>query len=108
VEGDLVLLLGELPPAIAASRLASVIGSRSMRTSSRCTGTVVVTFSVTMYLRSRALPDSRLVVPTESSSSERVIASSVSGPLTSRPTLSFSRPESWRPSGNPVSERDSP
>ena len=43
----------------AAPRLASVIGSRSSRTSSRWTGTVWVTFSVTTYFRSRARPASR-------------------------------------------------
>jgi hypothetical protein len=38
----------------------------------------LVTFSVTMYLRRRAGPVSRCAVPTRSSSSERVIAASVS------------------------------
>src|SRR3712207_8389802 len=47
--------------------LASVIGSRSTRSSSRCTGTVCVTFSVTTYLRRRTRPDSWLVLPTRRS-----------------------------------------
>src|SRR4051794_6336603 len=105
-------------PSIASSRLASVTGSRSMRTSSRWTGTVLVTFSVTTYLRRRALPVSRCVVPTRSSSSERVIARSVSDPLTSLPTTSrepsgVGSPErsDWSPlrppSASPESERAS-
>ena len=72
-------------PSIALPTLPSVMGSRVTRTSSWDTGTVWVTFSVTTYLRRRARPDSRDVVPTESSSSERVMASSVVGPLVSRP-----------------------
>ena len=60
------------------------------------------TCSVTTYLRSRARPLSRLAVPTRSSSSERVIASSVVGPLVSWPTVS--RP---LPRGSPESERAS-
>jgi len=43
-------------PDSAASRLASVIGLRSTRTSSWLTETVWVTFSVTTYLGSRARP----------------------------------------------------
>src|SRR5215218_1809395 len=79
-----------LGPLVAASRLASVIGSRSTRTSSRCTGTVTCWVSVTTDLRSRARPRSRVSVPTRSSSSERVMASSVVGPEVSRPTVSRS------------------
>jgi hypothetical protein len=67
-------------PDSAASRLASVIGSRSSRTSSWLTGTEVVTVSVTTYLRSRARPVWTFSVPTCRRSSERVIASSVVGP----------------------------
>src|ERR687897_727383 len=73
-------------PLVARPTLASVIGSRSTRTSSRRTGTVCCTSSVTTYLRSRARPRSWSTLPTRSSSSERVIASSVVGPLVSRPT----------------------
>src|SRR4051812_29425399 len=47
-------------PSSALSRLESVIGSRSTRTFSRVTGTVLVTFSVTTCLRSRTRPASRL------------------------------------------------
>ena len=86
---------------MAASTLASVIGSRSTRTSSRLTGTVCVTSSSTTYLRSRARPASRSVVPTRSSSSERVIASSVVGPETSWPAVPAP------PSGSPESDSDS-
>jgi hypothetical protein len=46
-------------PDRAWSRLASVIGSRSTRTSSRRTGTVACTCSVTTCLRNRARPRSR-------------------------------------------------
>src|SRR5215218_4237769 len=53
-------------PLVAASRLASVIGSRSTRTSSRCTGTVTCWVSVTTDLRSRARPRSRVSVPARS------------------------------------------
>src|SRR4051812_6411810 len=67
-------------PSVALSTLASVIGSRSTRTSSRCTGTVVCTSSVTTYLRSRARPVSCDRLPTSSSSSERVMASCGRGP----------------------------
>ena len=41
---------------MASSRLASVIGSVTMRAFSRRTGTVIVTFSVSTHLRSRAVP----------------------------------------------------
>ena len=44
-------------PSSASPRLASVIGSRSTRTSSCVTGTVTCSCSVTTYLRSRARPD---------------------------------------------------
>jgi hypothetical protein len=44
--------------------LASVVGSRSTRTSSRCTGTVTCWVSVTTYLRSRTRPRWRAWVPT--------------------------------------------
>ena len=74
-------------PSRALPTLASVIGSRSIRTSSWVTGTVWVTFSVTTYLRSRARPASTCWVPTRSCSSERVIASSVVGPEVSWPTV---------------------
>ncbi len=47
-------------PLMAASRFASVIGSRSITTSSWLTGTCVVTVSVTVYFRSRARPVSWL------------------------------------------------
>ncbi len=81
-----MLLLGQVcGPDVASPMLALVIGSRSTRTCSRSTGTVVSTSSVTMYLRRRARPASRRSVSTRSSSSERVIASSVSGPETSLP-----------------------
>ena len=85
MEHDLMLLLGDLG---AGGRLADVlVGDRLAleRTSSRCTGTVFWTSSVTTYLRSRTRPRLALAVPTRSSSSERVIASSVVGPLVSRP-----------------------
>jgi hypothetical protein len=71
-----------------------VIGSRSMRASSRLTGTVWVTFSVTTYFRSRARPASRVWVPTRNRSSESVMASSVVGPDVSRPTVAL-RSASW-------------
>jgi hypothetical protein len=91
VEDDLVLLVRQLGPSWAAGAFASVIGSRSTRTSSRSTGTVWLTCSDTTYLRSRARPLSRWVLPIRSSSSERVIAWSVSGPETSWPVV----PPSW-------------
>ena len=72
---------------MALPTLASVIGSRSMRTSSCDTGTVWVTFSVTTYLRRRARPTSSRRVPTLRRSSDRVIASSVVGPEVSWPTV---------------------
>jgi hypothetical protein len=72
---------------MALPMLASVIGSRSTRTSSRLTGTVSVTFSATTYLRSRARPTSCEVVPTVMRSSERVMALSVVGPEVSWPTV---------------------
>ncbi len=53
-----------------------------------------------MYLRSRARPASRRSVPTRKSSSERVIASSVSGPETSLPMT----PEVPDGVGSPTSE----
>ena len=59
---------------------ASVIGSRSTRTSSWLTGTDSWIVSVTTYLRSRTRPVSSVAVPTRIRSSERVIASSVVGP----------------------------
>jgi hypothetical protein len=74
-------------PSRASPTLPSVIGSRSIRTSSRETGTVVVTSSVTTYLRSRARPVCTRSVPTRSCSSERVMASSVVGPEVSWPTV---------------------
>jgi peptidoglycan/xylan/chitin deacetylase (PgdA/CDA1 family) len=74
-------------PEVAASKLGSVIGSRSMRAFSRRAGRVYCTCSVVTYLRSRTRPRSRSAVPTRSSSSERVMASSVVGPDTSRPTV---------------------
>ena len=61
-----------------------------IRTSSWETGTVVVTFSVTTYLRRRARPASTCWVPTRSYSSERVMASSVVGPEVSWPTVPWS------------------
>jgi hypothetical protein len=63
-----VLLVGE------------VTGSRSSTAFSLRTGTVWVSSSVVTYLRRRTRPASRLVVPTSTRSSERVIASSVVGP----------------------------
>ena len=92
-------------PSVASSTLASVIGSRSTRTSSRARGPSSATSSVTTYLRRRARPVSRSAVPTESSSSERVIASSVVGPDVSRPTGSSLPPAplpSSPPSGRPA------
>src|SRR5689334_23084116 len=80
-------------PDRAASRLAPVTGSRSSRTSSWLTGTVVLTFSVTTYLRSRARPTGTLSVPTFSRSSERVIAPSVSWPWGPPPGPA----SAWRP-----------
>ena len=85
----------------------------STRTTDTTTGTVCVTFSVTTYLRRRARPASRLAVPTLSSSSERVIAWSVVGPLTSWPTVPVSVSvvrvdSSKRPSGRPESDWCSP
>ena len=74
-------------PSMASPTLASVMGSRSTRTSSRDTGTVSVTFSVTTYLRRRARPTSSERVPTLRRSSERVMASSVVGPEVSWPTV---------------------
>ena len=56
---------------------ASVIGSRRIRISSRETGTVSVTFSVTTYFRRRARPTSSDRVPAIRRSSDRVMASSV-------------------------------
>ena len=70
--------------------LASVIGSRSIRTSSLVTGTLTVCCSVVTYLRRRARPASRRSVPTLRRSSERVIASSVVGPEVSWPTVARS------------------
>lgn len=67
-----------------ASRLASVIGSRSTRTSSWRTATVCRCSSATTYLRRRARPDSWRSTPTCISSSERVIASSAHVGLTGR------------------------
>jgi len=84
-------------PLVASSTLASVIGSRSTRTSSRWTGTVRCSCSVTTYLRSRARPVSRRCVPTSSSSSERVIASS-----------SLPRPDTSRSASSSCPERSSP
>ena len=49
VKDDLVLFLGDGRTGLASPMLASVIGSRSTRTSSRCTGTVFCTCSVTTY-----------------------------------------------------------
>ena len=72
---------------MALPMLASVMGSRSTRTSSRVTGTVSVTFSVTTYLRSRARPTSSERVPTFRRSSDSVMASSVVGPEVSWPTV---------------------
>jgi hypothetical protein len=86
-QDHLVLLLGDVRAGIAASMLALVIGSRSRRAFSRRTGTVCYTCSVVTYLRSRTRPRSRWAVPTRSSSSERVMASSVVAPDTSRPTV---------------------
>ena len=112
--GD-VALTAFLPPDFAFRDLVRQLTGRSY--ASGVTGTVVVTFSVTMCLRSRARPDSRWIVPTRSSSSERVIASSVVGPLVSRPSAPASPSRSRRstrggapapPSGSPLSERDSP
>ena len=67
-------------PDIARSTFASVIGSRSTRAVSCRVVTVSETGSVSTRLRSRTRPASRSRVPTRSSSSERVIASSVVGP----------------------------
>ena len=50
------------------------MGSCSRRISSRCTGTVTCSHSVTMCLRSRTRPTGRDSVRTRSCSSERVIA----------------------------------
>jgi hypothetical protein len=69
-----------------------------------------VTCSVTTYLRRRTWPLSREALPTTSSSSERVIASSVVGPDVSWPTVpraSFPGPRSGPPAGRPESERPS-
>ncbi len=67
-------------PSVALGMFASVIGSRVTVASSRVTGTVWVTCSVTIRLRRRARPASTRSVPTRSRSSDRVIASSVVGP----------------------------
>lgn len=56
VKGHFALFLADGREDIAAPRLASMMGSRSIMTSSRCTGTVLVTFSVVTYLLSRARP----------------------------------------------------
>ncbi len=61
------------------------------RTSSWLTGTVWETFSVTTYLRSRTLPDSTFSVPIFKRSSERVIASSVVGPVVEKETVPVER-----------------
>jgi hypothetical protein len=105
VQRDLALGLGDLRPDIAASRLASVTGSRSMRTSSRLTGTVCWTCSVTTYLRSRARPAGSAAVPTRICSSERVIASSACPAIGPPACVSVSgTPVSGTPvSGTPVS-----
>lgn len=80
VQGDLVLFLADGRPDSPASRLASLIVSRSIRPSSWLPGSVCCTVSVTRYLRSRARPVCSVAVPTRIRSSERVIASSVVGP----------------------------
>ena len=66
-------------PIAVPCRVPSPVGtaSRSTRISSRRTGTVTWTFSVTTNLRSRARLTSRRSVRTRNRSSERVIASSV-------------------------------
>src|SRR5204862_379939 len=60
---------------------------RSTRATSRWTGIVCCSCSVTTYFLRRTRPCSCFAFPTCSSSSERVIASSVVGPLVSRPTV---------------------
>ena len=100
-------------PEVAASRLASVIGSRSMRTSSR-------SHRDGLWSRSRSRrtcaaargPSRAAVVPTRSSSSERVIASSVSRTADvvaddRRAVVRSSDRRSCRPRAGPLSERDS-
>src|SRR3954470_10663297 len=91
-------------PAIASSMFSSVIGSRSTRASSRLTGTVCWTSSVSTYFFRRVRPRSRSAVPTRTSSSERVMASALlrDPPLVSRVVAS------GRPLVEPISEYCSP
>ncbi len=69
-----MLLLRQVrAPSNACPWLPPVIGSRSTTTSSRLTGTVALTVSVTIYLRDRARLVSICCVPTCNRSCERVI-----------------------------------
>ncbi|MEO3779481.1 hypothetical protein ABGB16_22090 [Micromonospora sp. B11E3] len=58
---------------------STVIGSRSTYSSSCSTGTLVCTFSVTMYLGNTTLPTGWLSVPTRIRSSDRFSSSPLRG-----------------------------